>query len=79
MKLPTGRQLRAARALAGLEQRQVAAKAKINPTTLHRMEASEDKPTRGHAGNVEAVVEVLRKAGVEMTNEPRGVRLISRK
>jgi ribosome-binding protein aMBF1 (putative translation factor) len=69
----------AARALAGLEQRQVAAKAKINPTTLHRMEGSEDKPTRGHAGNVERVIEVLRKAGVEMTQDPRGVRLISRK
>ena len=69
----------AARALAGLEQRQVAAKAKINPTTLHRLEGSEDKPTRGHAGNVERVIEVLRKAGVEMTQDPRGVRLISRK
>jgi transcriptional regulator with XRE-family HTH domain len=78
VNLPTGRQLRAARALAGLEQRQVAARAKIDASTLHRMEGSEDKPTRGHAGNVERVVEVLRKAGVEMTHEPRGVRLISR-
>jgi hypothetical protein len=66
--------------LAGLEQRQVAARAKINPATLHRMEASEGKSTRGHAGNVEAVIEVLRKAGVEIVHEPsQGVRLVPRK
>jgi hypothetical protein len=36
--------------------------------------------TRGYAGNVERVIEVLRKAGVEIVNEPtRAVRLIPRK
>ena len=78
MKLPTGHQLKAARALAGLEQRQVAAKAKIDASTLHRMEASGNKSIRGHAGNVESVIDVLRKAGVEITHDPHGVRLIPR-
>lgn len=77
MKLPTGHQLKAARALAGLEQRQVAAKARIDVSTLHRMEASGAKPTRGHAGNVESVVTVLRKAGIEITED--GVRKVSRR
>lgn len=76
--MPSGHQLRAARALAGLEQREVAAKAKIDPATLHRMEGTGPKPTRGHAENVERVVDVLRKAGVEFIDEPRGVRLIPR-
>lgn len=68
MALPTGRQLKAARALAGLEQRQVAAKADINVVTLHRMEACGTKPARGHAANVEAVINILRKSGVVITD-----------
>ena len=64
--------------MAGLEQRQVAAKAKVDASTLHRMEASGSKPTRGHAGNVARVVDVLKKAGVEITDDPDGVRLIPR-
>jgi transcriptional regulator with XRE-family HTH domain len=76
MKLPTGRQLKAARALAGLEQRQVAERARIDASTLHRMEASGAKPVRGHGINIERVVEVLLKAGVELTHDPDGVRLV---
>jgi hypothetical protein len=68
--------LKSARALAGLEQRQVAARARVDATTLYRMEACGSKPVRGHAGNVESVVEVLRKAGVEITDD--GVRLIKK-
>jgi hypothetical protein len=33
-----------------------------------------DKPVRGHASNVEAVITVLRKAGVEITED--GVRYV---
>ena len=69
MKLPTGHQLKAARALVGLEQRQVAKLAKVNPVTLHRMEACAERPVRGHAGNVESVVNVLRDSGVEITED----------
>ena len=74
--MPTGNQLKAARALAGLEQRQVAVKAKINVTTLFRMEDCGDRPVRGLAHNVEAVIDVLRKEGVEITSD--GVRLTHR-
>ena len=80
MRLPTGHQMRAARALAGLEQRQVATRAKLDPSTVTRMEAAGAKPVRGHADNVERVVDVLRRAGVEFVHEPtRGVRLIPKK
>jgi len=72
--LPKGNQLKAGRVLAGLEQREVAAKAKINVTTLYRMEECGVRPVRGHAHNVEAVVNVLRKAGIEITES--GVQLI---
>jgi ribosome-binding protein aMBF1 (putative translation factor) len=78
MSLPTGRQLKAARALAGLEQRQVATKARINVTTLHRMEACGNKPARGQAENVQAVIDVLKRAGVELTDNPVGVHMIAR-
>lgn len=60
--------MRAARALAGLEQRQVAERAGINPTTLLRMEGSDDKPVSGYAATVEKVVNVLRDAGVVITD-----------
>jgi len=43
-------------------------------TTLVRMESYGDKPVRGYAANVEAVVNVLRKAGVEITDN--GVQLV---
>lgn len=77
MALPTGRQLVAARGLAGLEQQEVAARARLDPATIYRMESCDDKPVRGHASNVEAVVGVLRKAGVEITED--GVRLIPKR
>jgi DNA-binding XRE family transcriptional regulator len=67
-------QLKAARALVGLQQRTVAQKANIDVTTLVRMERSGAKTVRGYAGNVEAVIEVLRKAGVKITDN--GVELI---
>jgi hypothetical protein len=40
------------------------------------MEACGDRSARGHAGNVEAVVNVLRAAGIEITED--GVRLIAK-
>jgi transcriptional regulator with XRE-family HTH domain len=77
----TAAQLRAARALAGLDQKSLAQKAGVSLPTIQRMEAS--------AGNVRGVVETLTKiiaaldlAGVELIgdNMPshgkgRGVRL----
>ena len=77
MVLPTGRQLAAARALAMLEQRKVAKRAKINVTTLYRMEACGAAKVRGIGTKIEAVLNVLREAGVELTYDPDGVRLIA--
>jgi hypothetical protein len=54
----------------------VADKAGADVTTLVRMESYGDKPVRGYAANVESVIEVLRKAGVEITQD--GVQLIKR-
>jgi hypothetical protein len=58
----------------GLRQRTVADRAGVDVTTLVRMESYGAKPVRGYAANVEAVVNVLRKAGVEITDN--GVQLV---
>lgn len=71
----TGRQIAAARALVGLSQAEVAAKANISVPTLKRMEASEG-PASGLANNVAAVMRALEEAGVEFLNHGQpGVRL----
>ena len=68
---PTGRQLAAARTLAGLTQAAVAEAARISVPTLKRMEASEG-PAVGMANNVEAVRRALENAGVELLSENGG-------
>lgn len=60
----TGRQLAAARVLAGLKQEEVAARANISLPTISRMEASEGQAS-GYRNNVAAVVAVLEDAGIE--------------
>ena len=74
-------QLRAARALLGLDQRSLAAMAGVSLPTIQRMEAS-DGDVRGAISTLTKVVEALDAAGVEMiANEQpsqgrgRGVRL----
>jgi transcriptional regulator with XRE-family HTH domain len=59
-----GRQLAAARVLAGLKQEEVAARANISLATLRRMEASEGQAA-GYRNNVAAVVALLEEAGIE--------------
>ena len=61
---PTGRQLAAARTLAGLTQGEVAARANVSTPTLKRMEACEG-PVAGMANNIGAVIRVLEEAGVQ--------------
>ncbi len=68
---PTGRQIAAARALAGIAQGDLAAAAKISVPTLRRMEASEG-PAAGMANNVEAVRRALEASGVEFIPENGG-------
>jgi len=75
--LLTGRQIAAARAIVGLSQAEVAARANISVPTLKRMEASEG-PAAGLANNVAAVMRALEAAGVIFVaenGEGPGVRL----
>src|ERR1700693_4532642 len=68
-------QLKAARALARLDQQQLSDRAHISVPTLKRMESG-DGPVRGNYENVAAVVAALEAAGVEFTRgDQPGVRL----
>jgi len=77
----TAAQLRAARALLGIDQRALAEMAKVSLPTIQRMEASEGN-VRGVVDTLTKVVEALDAAGLELIgdNAPssgsgRGVRL----
>lgn len=74
--LTTGNQLKAARALAGIEQAKLAESAKLNVNTIRNMEAAGAGPIAGRAVNVQAVQRALEEAGIVFLNggEP-GVRL----
>jgi hypothetical protein len=62
--------------LAGLEQAELAKEAKINASTLSRMEGTGAKTVRGHAGNIQRVIDALARHGVEITDD--AIRLIPR-
>lgn len=64
----TGRQLAAARALAGISQADLAAAANISVPTLRRMEANDGAVT-GFINNVRAVRAALEAAGVIFVTE----------
>ena len=77
----TAAQLRAARALLGLDQRRLAEAAGLSLPTIPRMEASEGN-VRGNVDSLVKLVEALERAGVEFIAEGsvsggggRGVRL----
>jgi len=81
----TSSQLRAARALLGLDQRQLAEIADLSLPTIQRMEGSDDM-IRGNVDSLTKLVTALNKAGIELignnapsTGQGRGVRLIERK
>lgn len=81
----TGPQLRAARALLGMDQRELAERAGLSVPTIQRMEASEGS-VRAVVDSLEKVMEALLDAGVEMISEGavslgegRGVRLVHRR
>ena len=74
--LSTGNQLKAARALAGLDQAELAKRAKISVTTISNMEGVGAKTLRSSFETVRAVQRALESAGVEFTNgDSPGVRL----
>jgi transcriptional regulator with XRE-family HTH domain len=79
----TAAQMRAARALAGIDQRTLAERAGISLPTIQRMEASEGV-VRGVVDSLMKVIQALDGIGVELIGENqaserggRGVRLKS--
>ena len=76
MTLATGNQLKAARALAGVNQQQVADSAGLNVNTIRNMEARGTKPITSSAVTVRKVQLALEALGIEFLNHARpGVRL----
>jgi len=80
----TAPQLRAARALTGLDQRRLAELAGLSVPTIQRMEASEGV-IRGNVDSLMKLVEALNTIGIELIGERvvsqpggRGVRLKDR-
>ncbi|OBQ90019.1 MULTISPECIES: helix-turn-helix transcriptional regulator [unclassified Mesorhizobium] len=77
----TAAQMRAARALAGIDQRTLAERAGVSLPTIQRMEASEGV-VRGVVDTLMKVIQALDEVGVELIGENqtserggRGVRL----
>jgi predicted transcriptional regulator len=73
--LITAGQLRAARALLGIDQKKLADMSGVSVPTIQRMEASEGI-VRGNAETLTKVIDALSRAGIELlTAGGRGVRL----
>jgi transcriptional regulator with XRE-family HTH domain len=79
----TGAQMRAARALLGIDQRELAQRSGLSLPTIQRMESS-DGVVRGNVDSLMKLVEALGAAGIELIgkgaasqNGGRGVRLTS--
>ncbi|HXZ45797.1 MAG TPA: helix-turn-helix transcriptional regulator [Pseudolabrys sp.] len=79
----TSGQMRAARALLGIDQRNLAKRAGLSLPTIQRMEAS-DGVVRGNVDSLMKLVDALAANGIELIGEGatsnlggRGVRLMS--
>lgn len=77
----TSAQLRAARALLGIDQRQLAELSELSVPTIQRMEAS-DGVVRGNVDSLMKLIGALDKAGIELIGDNatsqgrgRGIRL----
>ena len=77
----TSRQLRAARALLGMDQRALARASRLSLPTIQRMEAS-DGVIRGNVDSLMKLIAALERSGLDLINEGaasagggRGVRL----
>lgn len=77
----TAAQLRAARALLGVDQRELAQRSSLSLPTIQRMEAS-DGQIRGNVDSLMKLVDALAAEGIELIGEGmpsqgggRGVRL----
>ena len=69
--LTTGNQLKAARALAGLDQITLAEMAKISPNTISAMEKRGAETLTSGLDTVRAIMVALDAAGVELLNHGR--------
>lgn len=67
----TAAQMRAARALAGIDQKTLAERAGVSLPTIQRMEAS-DGVVRGVVDTLMKVIQALDEAGVELIGENQG-------
>ncbi|HWT98338.1 MAG TPA: helix-turn-helix transcriptional regulator [Terriglobales bacterium] len=77
----TGPQMRAARALLGIDQRELAQRSGLSLPTIQRMEASEGV-VRGNVDSLMKLVDALAASGIELIGEGtsssgrgRGVRI----
>lgn len=74
--LTTGNQLRAARALVGMDQGELASSAGISANTISAMERRGAEQLTSGYNTIRALMDVLEKAGVEFLNHGQpGVRL----
>lgn len=73
--LKTGNQLRAARALAGINQINLARMAGVNPNTISAMERCGSKTFKSGFETVCSVMTALEKVGCEFSREDVGVKL----
>ena len=71
--LTTGNQLRAARALAGLEQDQLAKLAGLNTSTISEMEAKAAGVLTSGVDTLHRIVRALEAVGVQATNFDGGL------
>lgn len=70
--LTTGNQLKAARALIGMEQSKLAELARLNVNTIRNMEAAAAGPIAGRSVNVQAVQRALEAAGLQFIPQDTG-------
>jgi transcriptional regulator with XRE-family HTH domain len=78
--LTTGNQLKAARALAGMDQSELAERSGLSANTISAMEKKGAEPLTSGLQTIRAIMNVLEAAGVEFLNHGQpGVRLVRRK
>ncbi|MDE3748594.1 hypothetical protein C7388_1336 [Methylobacterium radiotolerans] len=70
--LTTGNQLKAARALIGMEQFKLAELARLNVNTIRNMEAAGAGPIAGRSVNVQAVQRALEAEGLQFIPQDSG-------
>ncbi len=76
MALSTGNQLRAARALLGIDQAELAKQAGVDINTIRNLEGRGSEPLGGRVDTLRKVQTAMEAAGVEFLNHGQpGVRL----